>query len=259
MVNCFICESPFEEGVGVCCSRKCHNVRINSQRDYSNTQLTFRKIKRIEKYNQSPKLCLNCNSAFPYEKRSLKFCNSSCSCTYNNKRRDHTVHMRQSASLCVTLAAQNKIIGPKYPFTKVTFGKCNTCSKIYRKKTGKLYCSEVCKIHTGIRTYRRACKFNITKSQYPNLFNKDLLNKHGWYRASNHLNGYNPDGATWDHLFRVEEGFKLGVDPTIMRHPANAEMISWRENFRRKTSSITYQELLERIAKWPEGNGGPAR
>lgn len=250
MVNCFICETPFEKGVGVCCSRKCHNVRINSQRDYSNTQLTANKFQRIEKYNQSPNKCAYCSKTLPYEKRSLKFCNNSCSCSYNNRTRDPSVHTKQADSLRATLASQNKIIRPQYPFSKVTFGSCKSCSKIYRKAVGKLYCSDICKIQTGIRSYRLACKFKISKSEHPHLFNHALLKEHGWYRAANHPKGYNPDGATWDHLFRVEDGFKLGVDPNIMRHPANAEMISWKDNFARKSSSITYEELLERIKNW---------
>ncbi len=250
MVNCFICESPFEKGVGVCCSRKCHNVRINAQRDYTNTQLTLNKLKRVDAYNQTPSLCVHCNEPLPYEKRGSKFCNSSCSCSHNNLKRDPSVHVKQSVSIRITLAKQNKTIGPQYPFTKVTFGKCKSCNKIYRKRIGKLYCSELCKINSGIKTYRRACKFTISKSEYPHLFNMNLLNEHGWYRASNHPKGYNPNGATWDHLFRVEDGFKLGVDPAVMAHPANAEMISWKDNFARKTSSITYAELLERIAHW---------
>lgn len=40
-----------------------------------------------EKYNIHPKHCLNCGSVIPYEKRTNKFCNSSCSCIYNNNKR----------------------------------------------------------------------------------------------------------------------------------------------------------------------------
>lgn len=36
-------------------------------------------------YNENPTKCLNCNRTLPYDKRHNKFCNQSCSATYNNK------------------------------------------------------------------------------------------------------------------------------------------------------------------------------
>ena len=99
----------------------------------------------------------------------------------------------------------------------------------------------------NIKSYRRACSFKISKTKYPQLFNVSLLTKYGWYRASNHPNGYNPEGAAWDHLFRIEDRFKSGISPEIMSHPDNAEMINWKENILRRKSIITYEELLERI------------
>jgi hypothetical protein len=39
-------------------------------------------------YNKNPKLCKQCDTAIPYEKRKTnKFCSSSCSATYSNTRR----------------------------------------------------------------------------------------------------------------------------------------------------------------------------
>ena len=39
---------------------------------------------RIVKYNLDPLFCKCCNKVIPYEKRINKFCNSSCSASYNN-------------------------------------------------------------------------------------------------------------------------------------------------------------------------------
>jgi len=42
--------------------------------------------KNREEYYKNPKLCPNCKSVIPYEKKSEnKFCNKSCSASYNNK------------------------------------------------------------------------------------------------------------------------------------------------------------------------------
>lgn len=46
------------------------------------------KEKARTKYNTSPKRCPQCNGTIPYEKRfTNKFCNSSCSGSYSNRRR----------------------------------------------------------------------------------------------------------------------------------------------------------------------------
>lgn len=260
MVNCFICESPFEEGVGVCCSRKCHNVRINSQRDYTKSKVTTNMQDRIEIYNKSPVKCHQCEKPLTYHTnlKGNQFCGQSCAATYRNFQRDATYQKRHSYKLKTTLQAKAMLCDKHtWPSCKVTFKPCRECNKIYRKTHGKLYCGDLCKLSAGINTYRRACNFKISKTQYPHLFDNKLLREHGWYRASNHPNGYNPDGATWDHLFRVEDGFKRGIDIAIMKHPANAEMISWRDNFARKRSRITYEELLNRIDDFNKRYGGP--
>jgi predicted nucleic acid-binding Zn ribbon protein len=45
-------------------------------------------LKNQLNYNKTPKLCKNCETLIPYEKRNAnKFCSSSCSATYSNIRR----------------------------------------------------------------------------------------------------------------------------------------------------------------------------
>ena len=60
----------------------------------------------------------------------------------------------------------------------------------------------------------------------------------------------NLQGVCWDHLYRIEDGFSNGVSVEIMRHPANAEMVTWPENKARIISQITLEELLDRIKNW---------
>lgn len=49
--------------------------------------LSKQKSKQLqEEYYKNPKLCLNCKNVIPYPKKSEnKFCNKSCSASYNNK------------------------------------------------------------------------------------------------------------------------------------------------------------------------------
>lgn len=46
-----------------------------------------KKYKRILEYNNNPNLCNNCFSVLDYDNRNKKFCSSSCSATFNNKKR----------------------------------------------------------------------------------------------------------------------------------------------------------------------------
>jgi len=66
------------------------------------------KKKALEKYHQLKKRCLNCNAILPYEKRMNKFCDLSCSSTYNNKNRIRDVKRWRSCLFCGNLTFNNK-------------------------------------------------------------------------------------------------------------------------------------------------------
>ena len=58
-------------------------------------------------------------------------------------------------------------------------------------------------------------------------------------------------GCSRDHLYSVSDGYKNKIDPKIISHPANCEIIPHRKNQNKhKTSSITLDELKERIKKF---------
>lgn len=68
--------------------------------------------KSKEEYNKNPKLCLYCNSAIPYKKRNNKFCNHSCSASFNNvgTRRNFVLGTRPKIRCfnCGTLTVNSK-------------------------------------------------------------------------------------------------------------------------------------------------------
>lgn len=39
----------------------------------------------IDRYNDNPKICASCEKCLPYTKRKNKFCDHSCSASFNNK------------------------------------------------------------------------------------------------------------------------------------------------------------------------------
>jgi len=64
----------------------------------------------------------------------------------------------------------------------------------------------------------------------------------------------NSNSLVRDHMFGRYNGFKLGVFPEILRHPANCQIISHSENMKKSKSKndtiITLEYLFERIINW---------
>lgn len=137
---------------------------------------------------------------------------------------------------------------------------CNNCSVPVTKFCSNLlklrFCSRICKTiyiskypNLDFKVYKSFTRFSFALKSYPDEFDFNLIRKHGWYKAANH--GNNLDGISRDHMFSVNEGFLQGIEPSLLAHPANCRLIQQRENSRKhKKSSITYEELLERIRIW---------
>jgi len=191
------------------------------------------------KYYKSPKKCKHCESIISYEKRRNKFCTSSCSAKYNNP---------QNRKFLTPVGVR--------PFCAVSFNQCVTCNKFYRiiGSSNPIYCSPMCNPDFPTKkAYRKLCKFNISPKEYPELYNSKLIQKYGWYLPTNQPKPQNLKGVCWDHLYRIEDGYKNKIDPTIISHPANAELVPWTVNIGRKKSTITFKQLQERIQLWNRG------
>lgn len=51
----------------------------------------LKKQERIDQYMLNPNSCNQCGNIFDYSNRKKKFCNSSCSATYNNRNRESKI------------------------------------------------------------------------------------------------------------------------------------------------------------------------
>jgi hypothetical protein len=200
---------------------------------------------RIEQYNQNPKKCKQCNTPITYDRRRNNYCNQSCSASYNNKKRqkkDHSFYLKkynQNPKKCQTFLCENV-----FSYEKQNRKKCDECKEKIRIEQ----MNKRCNIN---KSYRRLCNFTLNKKDYPSLYDNTLLKTYGWYSPSNKKN--NLTGVSFDHLYRVEDGFKNNVPPEIMKHPANAELVPHNINQLRQKSTITLDELLLRIQLWDLG------
>ena len=112
------------------------------------------KQKRIDQYDSNPKLCRECSAPLSYEdsKRKKSYCNSSCSASYNNKRRAKTLEERLVKDC-------------KNP-------KCN--ERIARRRS---YCSNACQgIHTRIKAMKTANETGVGTAP---TFKRLLLEQRG--------------------------------------------------------------------------------
>ena len=93
---------------------------------------------------------------------------------------------------------------------------------------------------------RYRCGFLLTEDILPRLSGYQDLMKNGWFRRD-----INEMGIVKDHMVSIKYGYVNKIDPKLMSHPANCNLISQRENSRKSDNcSITVDELMSRIRKW---------
>ena len=114
----------------------------------------------------------------------------------------------------------------------------NECLKNWKRRNADKY-----------KKYWLDCQFKFILSDYPEEFDFSLIRKYGWYKASNR--GNNLTGISRDHRYSIFDGFKNKIDPKIISHPANCELMQHNKNSsKHNKSSITLEELLKRIKNW---------
>jgi hypothetical protein len=237
------------------CSLKCRNVYVNKYlRNYNKlaTTLKVKGNKRKEEYNHNPKKCKNCDSIITFEKRRNEYCGHSCHATKSNSEREFNWGDKISSGIREYLVSNGKPYKAEYTLS------CKYCSNVFINKRKEIkYCSIECRKSkrrenmNELQKYKQNASFKFNLKTYSDEFDFTLIEKYGWYSPSNKSN--NLDGVSRDHMISIVEGFEMGVDPSIIAHPANCRLMRHSENIgKNKTSSITLDELLERIKMFNE-------
>ena len=126
---------------------------------------------RIKDYNKNPKLCVECGRIINYDRKDNVFCSSSCSATYNNKKRSGFKCITKKCLCCgkeftVERSSKQKFCG-------------NKCSAVYRgnnkelTETQQILLNDIEKIKERHKTesYRKIAQdYNVSGS-----YIKDLL------------------------------------------------------------------------------------
>lgn len=208
--------------------------------------------------------CEKCEIEHSGSYGSGRFCGSSCSrsfATANKRDAINEAVSKKMAGRSLSGEHKKKILDANIANGRAckrrTIKNCNNCSKEMHclPSNRSKFCSLSCwvtyteKNKDPMKLYRERCLFTFATSDYPDKFDLSLVEKYGWYSPSN--KGNNLKGVSRDHMFSVKAGFDNGIDPAIISHPANCELLIHTENqSKREKSSITLEELIDRINKW---------
>ena len=245
-------------GKRVYCSLSCRNKYVNTHlRNYNKVSDTSRK-KRKEKekeYLKNPKYCKQCMNIIPFNKinDNRTFCNHSCSASYTNMKRIITWNDKIRDGI-------NNYIKENGYFGAVLIKKnlksheqqkyCLNCNSSLTKN--KFYCNRKCKQNyertnmSEFNRYKLDCQFKFNLSNFPTEYDFFLIEEYGWYSPKNKKN--NLFGVSRDHMLSIKEGYNLGIDPKIISHPANCQLLPHSKNVsKHKKCSISLEDLLTKI------------
>jgi len=241
----------------------CNEIAKTIGRTKKSVQLKFHRLKiSLIKESKVHNNCKNCGSIFESLKSENKiFCSKSCSASFNNKLRkinysetkkayckkcEKELLINKRASLnnaiCEDCRKIKKAINKKKPVEK-KMRYCKICKggEVFGFKT----ICESCKVKY-YKFYRAECEFKFSLNMFPEEFNIKLIKEIGWYSPTNKKN--NLKGVSRDHVFSVKDGFLIGINPIIIRHPANCRLVPHIKNQSKGVKSqISLKKLLKKI------------
>lgn len=205
--------------------------------------------------------CENCNKEHIGNYGSGRFCCSKCARSFSTKNKRTEINKKVSKTLSGRKLTSEHIkniekgnnFNRKDKIDKNCLG-CNTiiqCRVNDRRKfcTIKCWANYTEKNKQPFLLYRQRCIFDFKCEDYPDKFDLTLVEQYGWYSPKN--KGNNLNGVSRDHMVSVHTGFKLGINPDIIKHPANCTLMLHKENqLKNRKCSITVEELLEKIKYW---------
>jgi endogenous inhibitor of DNA gyrase (YacG/DUF329 family) len=144
-------------------------------------------------------------------------------------------------------------------FSAITCPNCG--EKWVLREPDRKYCSHECHMEDlrvewseNRSKYYKECQFDFNIWHYPEEFDLDLVRERGFYKSTNA--GDNPNGVDRDHMVSVAHGWRNDIDPEIISHPANCQLLPHLENVSKNDEcAITLDELKKRIEEWERKYG----
>lgn len=272
-MNCNICEKPFDSKKSKKLCKECYNkkheiVCLSCNKKYEFTAHHFIKL---NKKTFNCKKCSLKGSGNPNygkkwdETKKIEQSNLIKSKVDDEYRLKCSKGMKGKVVLESTKKLKNETMMKRYGKLSLSSGH----DELTRKKIGikskekftKEYLKKIRKINEDNGTWIPKNKkddylFYRDLSNWKNLIiNENIIGFEKLKLYSFYNKSYrNKDSLVRDHMYGRKSGFKLGVFPEIIRHPANCRLISHSENIVKSKNNddcvITLEELFEKIKNW---------
>lgn len=255
--SCVVCKKEFShKGLFTHFIRSHQNKHRDNNSKKTSETLKLRnfndRVEKMRQYYANPRYCLVCDSEIIYDRRNNKTCSRRCGAIHGNQSEyrssiEYKTHYRESRK-STKITKESIFWGP---YTKIYLCKCKFTGELFYSSTVKLISSAA---KTEKELYYEKCKFKFDIYSFPDEFDIQLLEAHGWYSAKNR--GDNFYGCSRDHMISISYGFKHKIDPKIISHPANCRIIQNIDNQRKRHKcSVTLEELISRIKSFDEKYG----
>lgn len=179
-----------------------------------------------------------------YPQKSAYFCSRSCA----NSRGPRNENFKEKV--------RDKLRGRQVSERRINV--CHHCHSSFETTPSvtKKFCTATCRIahrsetrKNDLRSYRQLASFNFNLADFPEEFDFSLIERHGWYKPANR--GNNLNGVSRDHIVSIKFGHENRIDPKIIAHPANCQLILHNDNVSKgKRSSMSFEQLQQRILEW---------
>ncbi len=132
--------------------------------------------------------------------------------------------------------------------------RMKSIKEAFDHKFGELRNEKLCALYeeldaTGqwnLEQYYKLSEFRFSPYTYSNMKGYDLLLKYKVYHPI-----HNKEGVVRDHMISRIYGFRNGINPLTIAHPANCELMLATDNSSKSGSnSLQLEELHGRISKW---------
>lgn len=223
------------------------NVNNKNAIKVKRKKLNKQKEQKLEQWKSEKHKCACCGKLMTEVYGSGRFCSQSCA---------NTRKPSQKTKEKISNTIKNN---PEIKKSHFKLKLCKNCNKLFWGYARDKYCSKECqqnyneyiklkKNYTKLlkELYYKQCNFKFSINDYPDLFNIELLKKHGMYSAINR--GNNINGVNRDHKYSKKNGFKNHIDPYYISHPCNCQLLLHQDNLNKRTkNSISFEELLNEI------------
>ena len=219
--------------------------------------------------------CENCNCKHDKSYGSGRFCSSKCARGFSTKNKREEINKKVSKKLKGQIIPEDvkkkmRENSSKYwtgknrseeTKKKISIGnkkhsgekKIKECKKCKEEKLIAIFGNLCDNCKGDFRVYKELCSFKFNVYNYPDYFDLSLIDKFGWYSASN-TKKPNLNGISRDHEISISEGFRLNIDPKIISHVANCKLLQHTINQRKNTKcSLTLNELKNKMTALSNG------